>query len=106
MTLPFSTARRLRVSTCKSLQARPMLVAMTSTGRSLSAEADGTILGASLKGTSAMITRRLYAAMSKEGREDRRVGVTAFWRWVGQGVPDWSGAMGPVAEYTRGCPRN
>src|SRR5258708_36583076 len=79
MTLPFSTARRLRVSTCKSLQARPMLVAMTSTGRSPSAEADGPILGASLKGTSAMITRRLYAAMSKEGREYRRVGGTAWW---------------------------
>src|SRR5258708_29661638 len=96
MTLPFSTARRLRVSTCKSLQARPMLVAMTSTGRSPSAEADGPILGASLKGTSAMITRRLYAAMSKEGREYRRVGVTACRRLGGPGVPGWVGVIGPL----------
>ncbi len=45
-----------------------------------------------------MITRRLYAAMSKEGREYRRVGVTACRRWVGQGLRDWMGLMGPVEE--------
>ena len=56
------------VSTCKSFQARPTLVAMISTLRLLSAAAARATLGASLIATLLTITNSLRAAMA-----DRRV---------------------------------
>jgi hypothetical protein len=54
----------LTVSTCKSLQARPTLVAKISTGRPRSAAAPGAILGASVIATLTTITSSSQAAMA------------------------------------------
>src|ERR1700722_10246412 len=75
MILPFSVPGRLRVSTCKSFQARPMLVAITSTERAASAAADGANLEVSLMGTLERMPCSLQAAM---GRTCGRIGVSAF----------------------------